>query len=47
MGKYEEEYTDEKLCKMWGITEKEWEYIDSRIHNYEGQAIKESNSNEE
>jgi site-specific DNA-methyltransferase (adenine-specific) len=29
--KYFGEYTDEKLCKMWGITREEWAYIDSRI----------------
>lgn len=34
--KYTIEYNDEMLCKMWGITEKEWQYIDSRIHNYDG-----------
>jgi len=31
LGKYEGEYTDEMLCKMWDITEDEWAYIDSRI----------------
>jgi hypothetical protein len=29
--KYSGEYTDEKLHKMWGITQDEWAYIDSRI----------------
>ena len=33
LGKYDREYTDDMLCKMWGITEAEWEYIDSRITN--------------
>jgi len=33
---YTETYTDEKLREMWDITEEEWEYIDSRIHNYDG-----------
>lgn len=28
---YEGKYTDDQLCKMWGITEEEWNYIDSRI----------------
>ncbi len=32
---YEGVYTDEQLCKLWGITPEEWEYIDSRIHNYD------------
>lgn len=31
--KYEEDYTDEKLRKLWNITSEEWEYIDSRICN--------------
>lgn len=31
LGKYEGIYTDEMLCKLWGITEDEWKYIDSRI----------------
>jgi len=31
MGKYEGIYTDELLRKRWNITNKEWEYIDSRI----------------
>lgn len=34
--KYTIEFTDEMLCKIWNITEKEWQYIDSRIHNYDG-----------
>ncbi|MFA6808955.1 MAG: Eco57I restriction-modification methylase domain-containing protein, partial [Eubacteriales bacterium] len=33
--KYEGKYTDEQLCQLWDITEEEWQYIDSRIHNYE------------
>ena len=40
LGHYEGKYTDKQLCEMWGITEEEWEYIDSRIHNYEGQAAR-------
>jgi site-specific DNA-methyltransferase (adenine-specific) len=31
LGKYEGVYTDEMLCKRWGITKEEWEFIDSRI----------------
>ena len=31
LGKYEGEYSDEMLCKMWDITDEEWAYIDSRI----------------
>lgn len=29
--KYNKIYTDEFLCNEWGITNEEWEYIDSRI----------------
>lgn len=32
--KYDKRYTDEILRKKWNITEEEWIYIDSRIHNY-------------
>lgn len=35
---YTTEFTDEMLCDIWNITEKEWQYIDSRIHNYDGGA---------
>lgn len=31
LGKYNEFFSDEKLCKMWNITDEEWKYIDSRI----------------
>lgn len=31
LGKYEGTYSDEQLCALWGITEEEWAYIDSRI----------------
>lgn len=37
LGHYDVEYTDEMLRKEWGITNEEWEYIDSRIHNYSSQ----------
>ena len=33
---YTERFTDEILCEKWGITKKEWEYIDSRIANIGG-----------
>ena len=28
---YDQEYTDELLCRMWGVTEEEWAFIDSKI----------------
>lgn len=28
---YSKEYSDTLLCEMWGITQEEWNYIDSRI----------------
>lgn len=31
LGTYTGIYTDERLCNEWGITDKQWEYIDSRI----------------
>lgn len=34
--KYEGVYTDERLKKMWDITDDEWELIDSRISNIKG-----------
>lgn len=34
---YNEKYTDEKLRKLWNITDEEWNYIDSRICNIKGQ----------
>lgn len=30
-GKYEGVYTDELLCKRWGITKEEWKFIDSKV----------------
>ncbi len=35
MGTYHGTYTDEQLCKMWGISEDEWQIIDSRISDVE------------
>ena len=35
LGKYEGEYTDDKLRKRWGITQEEWELIDSKMSNVE------------
>lgn len=40
LGYYEGNYSDSQLCKEWGITDEEWHYIDSRIHNYEGRVVK-------
>ncbi len=34
LGNYDRDYDDEYLKEVWGITEEEWKYIDSRIHNY-------------
>jgi hypothetical protein len=31
--KYEGKYTDKQLCKLWNITDDEWNYIDSRVRN--------------
>jgi site-specific DNA-methyltransferase (adenine-specific) len=31
LGKYQGVYTDELLCKRWGITKDEWIFIDSKI----------------
>lgn len=31
LGKYNQIYSDAVLCKMWGITKKEWEIINSKI----------------
>jgi hypothetical protein len=38
LGKYQGTYTDEMLCKMWGITDEEFAYIDSRISDAGGDA---------
>jgi len=35
LGKYEGIYTDEMLCKRWGITNEEWKFIDSKIKTIE------------
>lgn len=34
LGHYKGTYTDKQLCKLWEITPEEWEYINSKIHNY-------------
>lgn len=31
LGKYDKEYSDEYLCNLWGITDKDWAYINSKI----------------
>ncbi|KHJ36860.1 Eco57I restriction-modification methylase [Pedobacter glucosidilyticus] len=31
--KYEGTYTDKQLCSLWGITNEEWTYIDSRVQD--------------
>jgi hypothetical protein len=31
LGHYSGTYTDDMLCKEWGITDEEWRYIDSRV----------------
>ena len=36
LGKYSGTYTDEMLCEKWGITNEEYEYIDSRISDAGG-----------
>jgi len=33
--KYDKQYSDEMLRKRWGITQEEWEFIDSKICNTE------------
>ena len=35
LGKYEGEYTDEKLRDRWGITDEEWAFIDKKIADTE------------
>ncbi len=35
--KYDHMYSDKELCERWNITDDEWAYIDSRIHNYGGE----------
>lgn len=36
LGTYDRTYTDEYLCKMWGITDDEYAYIESRISDVGG-----------
>ena len=31
LGTYEKQYDDKYLLKKWNISDKEWNYIDSRI----------------
>lgn len=35
LGKYKEQYTDSQLREKWGITDFEWDYINSRIKDTE------------
>ena len=35
LGQYTTNYDDAMLCSMWGITDEEWQYIDSRISDIE------------
>lgn len=37
LGEYRGTYTDKQLRELWKITDEEWKYIDSRIHNFETQ----------
>lgn len=37
LGEYSGTYTDEMLCNLWGISDEEWEYIDSRINSDGGE----------
>lgn len=37
LDKYTGEYTDKDLCDLWGITDSEWSYIDSRITDIGGE----------
>lgn len=36
MNHYEGVYSDRQLCDLWGITEDEWKYIDSKISEVDG-----------
>ena len=36
MSHYEGEYNDKQLCKLWGITDDEWNFIDSKINEVGG-----------
>lgn len=36
LGEYKTKYSDEKLRKLWNITDEEWAYIDARICNIKG-----------
>lgn len=36
LGSYHGTYSDEQLIEKWGITQKEWEFIDSKIASVGG-----------
>ena len=36
MGKYNKSFTDTDLCKLWKLSQDDWEYIDSKISNIGG-----------
>ncbi|MGN0604341.1 MAG: Eco57I restriction-modification methylase domain-containing protein [Oscillospiraceae bacterium] len=38
LGKYTGTYTDEMLCSLWNISNKEWEYISSKIGEIGGES---------
>lgn len=47
LGKYEGVYTDEMLCKRWGISKDEWCYIDSKIKDVAGTETETESDNED
>ena len=46
LGKYDGEYTDKMLIKRWGISDDEWNYIDSKIKTIGLQDSEESSEEE-
>lgn len=36
MNRYEGVYNDNQLCNLWGISENEWKFIDSKISEVGG-----------
>lgn len=46
LGKYEGVYTDDILCKRWGISKDEWLFIDSKIKNVVGTETEEEDFDE-